>query len=60
MTTLFAVAEMTVAPVATTAGVRTSARGPAPAWPTVLVPQAYNFPAVEMAQAVADPLARLR
>ena len=60
MTTLFAVAEIDVAPVATTTAVTTVRVPPSPTWPTCAMPQAYTFPAVEMAYEVADPVARLR
>ncbi len=59
MTTLFAVAEIDAAPVATTTAVTAVRVRPSPTWPTYPTPHAYTSPVAEMAYEVADPVARL-
>jgi hypothetical protein len=60
MTTLFAVAEIDAAPVATTTEVTAVREWPSPTWPTCPTPHAYTPPVAEMAYEVAAPMARLR
>jgi hypothetical protein len=59
MTTLFAVAEIDAAPVATTTGITAARVCPSPACPTCPTPQAYRVPVVEMAYEVAQIRRRL-
>lgn len=59
MTTLFAVAEISVAPAATSTDSRAVPVRPSPTWPTWLTPHAYTWPDAVTAYDVADPVARL-